>query len=264
MIIFDRLGGWGLGNSLFQIATTIAIAIDNNTDFYFPNNCAFIKKKYINYLKNEIPIIDTKIYNEINFNKWGIGDPIRYIKPPLFKDAIIDGFFQTDKYFIHVRDKILEFIDIKDEYKIYLKNKYEKILNNNSCSLHVRRGDYLNAREMKILSVDYYKNAIKQFDENTLFVIFSDDIEWCKTYLDFIKNKIFINENNDILELFLMSYFKNNIIANSTFSWWGAWIGNNNKVVMPNPNNNWFSDIFYKENTNNNYNLIIPKDWIII
>jgi hypothetical protein len=168
MIIFDRLGGWGLGNSLFQIATTMAIAIDNNTDFYFPDNCAFVKKKYINYLKNQIPIIDTKIYNEIYFNKWGIGDPIKYIKPPLLKNAIIDGFFQTDKYFIHIRDKILEFIDIKDEYKIYLKNKYENILNNNSCSIHVRRGDYLTAKEMKVLSIDIgVKNFalwIEEFD----------------------------------------------------------------------------------------------------
>jgi hypothetical protein len=266
MIIFDRLGGWGLGNSLFQIATTIAIASDNNTDYYFPDNCAFIKQKYVDYFKNNLPSINTNIYNVINFSTWGSGNPTEYIKPPPLKNAIIDGFFQTEKYFIHVREKILDAIDIKEEYKKYIKDKYADVLNQKSCTIHVRRGDYFTAREMKVIGIDYYKSAIKHFDNDTLFVIFSDDIEWCKNSFDFIKNKVFINENNDILELYLMSYFKNNIIANSTFSWWGAWIGNNNKVVMPNPNNNWFSDVFYEEKkySNCNYNLLIPNNWIVV
>ena len=121
---------------------------------------------------------------------------------------------------------------------------------------------------MKVIDTEYYKSAIKRFANDTLFVIFSDDIEWCKHNLDFITNKIFINENNDILELYLMSYFKNNIIANSTFSWWGAWLGENNKVIMPNPSNNWFSDFYYKEkelqNINCEYESIIPNNWIVI
>jgi hypothetical protein len=266
-IIFDRLGGWGLGNSLFQIATTISIANDNNSNYYFPDNCCFIKK-YKKYFKKELPTINTDIYNKIKFERWGVGIPTKYINPPPLKNAIIDGFFQTEKYFINSRNKIVDAIEIKDEYTIYLKNKYHDILNEKSCTLHVRRGDYFTAKEMKVIDTEYYKSAIKRFANDTLFVIFSDDIEWCKHNLDFITNKIFINENNDILELYLMSYFKNNIIANSTFSWWGAWLGENNKVIMPNPSNNWFSDFYYKEkelqNINCEYESIIPNNWIVI
>jgi hypothetical protein len=266
MIIFDRLGGWGLGNSLFQIATTIAIAKDNNTEFFFPEDCAFVKKHYSKYFKNKIPTIDTKIYNEMEFSRWGIGGPTRYVKPPPLSNSIIDGFFQTERYFNHVREDVLNLIDIKDEYKNYLKEKYSDLLNKKSCSLHVRRGDYFTARELKVIDINYYKSAIKNFDNDTLFVIFSDDVEWCKNNFDFIENKTFIQENNDILELYLMSYFKNNIIANSTYSWWGAWLGNDNKVIMPNPKINWFSDIYYEEmeRYGPDYDSLIPKNWIVI
>jgi hypothetical protein len=118
---------------------------------------------------------------------------------------------------------------------------------------------------MKVLDLDYYKNAVEKFDEKTLFVVFSDDINWCRENLNFIKNKFFIEEKNDILEIYLMSLFKKNIIANSTFSWWGAWLGKNNEVIMPNPNNNWFSCFFYKQNINqSNYDDLICENWKVI
>lgn len=265
MIIFERLGGWGLGNSLFQIATTMSIAIDNNTDYYFPDSCWFKKSRYDenSFFKNELPWINFEKIK--NFNRWGIGD-IRYVKPPMFKETtVIDGFFQSEKFFKHNREKIVEFFEIKDVFKEKIKNKYKDILNENSCSLHVRRGDYINAKEMKVLDLDYYKNAVEKFDEKTLFVVFSDDINWCRENLNFIKNKFFIEEKNDILEIYLMSLFKKNIIANSTFSWWGAWLGKNNEVIMPNPNNNWFSCFFYKQNINqSNYDDLICENWKVI
>jgi hypothetical protein len=265
MIIFERLGGWGLGNSLFQIATTISIALDNNMDYYFPNNCNFKRVRFNqnSFFKNELPWIDLTTIK--NFGRWGTGD-IKYIKPPIFnKTTIIDGFFQSEKYFKHHRDKILKLFDLKDVYKEHIKNKYKHILNNNSCSLHIRRGDYLNAREMKILDLDYYRKAVKYFNTDTLFVIFSDDINWCKENFGFIEKKIFIEEKNDLLEMYLMSLFTKNIIANSTFSWWGAWLGNNNEVIMPNPDNNWFSDIFYEEKQKySNYKDLICENWKVI
>ena len=271
MIIFERLGGWGLGNSLFQIATTIAIAKENNVPFYFPDNCNFKIQRYdkTEFFKHSLPFIHFDSLNVKKIKRWGHGD-FKYIKAPHFNSddiVLIDGFFQCEQNFKNIRDTLKDMFEIKGEYKTYLNNKYEHILSDNSCSLHIRRGDYSTAKEMKILSIDYYKKAITYFPENTLFVIFSDDINWCKQNLHFINNKVFIEENNDILELSLMSYFNNNIIANSTFSWWGAWLGEQKKVIAPNPDNNWFSEWFYEQQHNskrNNYNSLICDNWIII
>jgi len=269
MIIFERLGGWGLGNSMFQIATTIAIAKDNNVNYYFPDNCSFKKTRFSNkicYFKNTLPFINFNSIN--NITRWGYGG-FGYMEPPKInvnETIVIDGFFQNEKYFYNYKDILTETFDIKEEYKIYLQEKYKDILEKNTCSLHIRRGDYFTAREMKVLDMEYYKNAVNQFDSSTFFVIFSDDIQWCKENLDFITNKYFIEEKNDILEIHLMGFCKNNIIANSTFSWWGAWLGKNNKIIMPNPQTNWFSKEFYEKNLKYNfdYNSLTCKGWIIV
>jgi hypothetical protein len=264
MITFERLGGWGLGNSLFQIATTVAIAIDNNTDYSFPDDCNFRRVRYNEngIFKKELPWVK---FNEVTYNQgWGIGD-IKYQQPPMFNhNTKIDGFFQSEKYFKHIREEILNLFDIKDDIKDYLKEKYKDFLEQKSCTIHVRRNDYFTARELRVLDVDYYKSAIKHFDSDTHYVIFSDDIEWCKNNFDFLEKKTFIEENHDLKEMYLMSFFKNNIIANSTYSWWGAWLGDNNKVVMPNPETTWFSDIYYEEHKHNKgFNDLICKNWII-
>lgn len=119
MIIFERLGGWGLGNSLFQIATTVGIAKNNNTDFFFPSDCAFRKNRYnpINTMfKYELPWINISSLNN-NFRRWGTGE-IGYFEPPSFtENTIIDGFFQSEKYFQHARSELLELFSLRDDIK---------------------------------------------------------------------------------------------------------------------------------------------------
>lgn len=265
MIVFERLGGWGLGNSLFQIATTMGIANDNNTSFAFPDVCNFRRVRYgaNSEFKHELPWVDLKSLT--NINRWGIGD-IKYVTPPKFNnDTIIDGFFQSEKFFKHVRKDVVELFSIKDEIKNRLIGDYSELINGESCTLHVRKGDSLLNPDMNVLSLEYYEDAVSRFDDNTTFVIFSDDIQWCKDNLTFIKNKIFINEKSDFTELHLMSVFKNNIIANSTFSWWSAWLGDNNNVISPNPTNNWFSEKYYKEKSHNkSFSDLVCENWTLI
>ena len=265
MIVFERLGGWGLGNSLFQIATTMGIANDNNTSFAFPDVCNFRRVRYgeNSEFKHELPWVDLKSLT--NINRWGIGD-IKYVTPPKFNnDTIIDGFFQSEKFFKHVRKDVVELFSIKDEIKNRLIGDYSELINEESCTLHVRKGDSLLNPDMNVLSLEYYEDAVSRFDDNTTFVIFSDDIQWCKDNLTFIKNKTFINEKSDFTELHLMSMFKNNIIANSTFSWWSAWLGDNNNVISPNPTNNWFSEKHYKEKSHNkSFSDLVCENWTLI
>lgn len=265
MIIFERLGGWGLGNSLFQIATTIGIATDNESEYRFPSNCNFRISRYLNnsQFKRELPWIDVNRLN--NLPRWGIGDS-KYVQPPKFdSDVVIDGFFQSEKYFKSHRDDVLKMFELADIIKEEISSKYSMLFNTAHCGLHVRRGDYFTAKEMRVIDVTYYKEAIKSFDSNTTFVIFSDDINWCKNNLDFIPKKIFIEERNDLKEMYLMSRLSGMIIANSTFSWWGAWLGNQSKVVIPNPNTNWFSDLYYNERGKmSNFNDLVCEGWLVI
>jgi hypothetical protein len=103
-----------------------------------------------------------------------------------------------------------------------------------------------------IQTIEYYQNAIKIIGEENHFVIFSDDIKWCEENFNFLKNKTFISGNTDYEDLYLMSMCKHNIIANSTFSWWGGWLNCNidKKVIIP---SKWFGISNSHLNTNDLY-----------
>lgn len=265
-MIYTNLKG-GLGNMLFQISATISIALDNDNQWCFPN-----LKDHINYLNRETTYNENlnygseylKIFKNLN-NCTIIGNPT-YIQYPFNytnipfnqKEVIIDGFFQSEKYFKHNRKKILEVLDFSfiDTEKTLLKYNF---MDKKTTSIHVRRGDYLKyPNHHPTQPIEYYTNSIKYLENETeLFVIFSDDILWCKENLK-INNAIYIEGEKDYNELYLMSLCKNNIISNSSFSWWGAWLNDNEnkKVIGPNV---WFG------NAINHYTGdIIPESWIKI
>lgn len=269
MIVFERLGGWGLGNSLFQIATTYAMAKENNTSYAFPEDCNFRKQRFKEnntLFKNQLPWVNIDDIRQQTHNNWGYGGP-GYIPYPVYikNHLIIDGFFQSEKYFEKYREEIIQLFKLKEESTEYIKNKYINLVDKESCTIHIRRGDYLTAREMKVLDIQYYNKAVDYLGKNRQYIIFSDDIKWCKDNLTHIPNKVFIEEGNDLLEMYLMSLFSYHIIGNSTFSWWGAWLSESKITVAPNPKTNWFSQDFYKEHLYvSNYQDLIPKNWIIL
>ena len=125
-------------------------------------------------------------------------------------------------------------------------------------SIHVRRGDYVkHPNHHPVQTIEYYNKSVEMVGKDTTIVVFSDDIEWCKKNFN-IDNIIYIEDEKDYIELYLMSLCDNNIISNSSFSWWGAWLNTNEnkKVIAP---NKWFGSAI-NENTND----IIPKGWIKI
>lgn len=267
MIIFERLGGWGLGNSLFQIATTVAIAKNNNTTYGFPIKCNYKKIRYDTdcKFKYDLPWVD--LIDTNTYKRWGTAE-IGYFAPPSFNtDTIIDGFFQSEKYFKHIKPDLINLFSLKDHFQEQLKEEYFALINNNdTCAISFRRGlDYAKSKEMKFLDLDYYQKAISLAGKNLLYIVFSDDLNWCKQNLDFIKHKVFVTAKDNVLDLHLMSMFKKNIIANSTFSWWGAWLGSDTQVYMPNPQNNWFSDQYYHEHQyNKNLIDLQCENWTIV
>ena len=137
-----------------------------------------------------------------------------------------------------------------------LKKKYP--IDENNISIHIRRTDYVTSNGYHpVQSIEYYKQAIEIIGDYDNIFVFSDDINWCKENLKF-DNMIFVDGNDDVEDMWLMSICNHNVIANSSFSWWGAWLNNNpdKKVIAP---NNWFGS-----QTNLNTNDLIPNTWIKI
>ena len=157
--------------------------------------------------------------------------------------ANIRGFFQNEKYFINVREQLLKDFELTEDLNRQNLEMLEKIKNTESVSVHFRRGDYTKTRLASVFGCcgeNYYKNAIKIVAEKlsnkpTLF-IFSDDIEWVKNNIKFDYETVFVDINSGkqgYFDLVLMKNCKHNIIANSSFSWWGAWLNENpNKIVV--------------------------------
>ncbi len=172
---------------------------------------------------------------------------------------VINGFHQSEKYFIKYEKEIREFFKIPNEVKQFIDHKYKNLFNGDKLtSIHVRRGDYLKLSHVhKVLPIEYYNEAINKLDSITdKFIVFSNDIEWCQTV--FIGDKyIFIDNEKDYIELYLMSLCNNHVIANSSFSWWGAWLNpdKNKTVIAP---KDWFS------HNDLNTDDLIPDSWIKI
>ena len=240
-MISCRLKG-GLGNLMFQIAFVEYESMMTG----YPRGYYNVEKQ-LNLLINHPPLKAHWAYEYLNifknFNWPRINKPpANHFTPVSFhyrgfvvKDnSNFDGFFQSEKYFPN-REFILNLFEPSDEIKSYLKNKYGDV--SDYTSLHVRRTDYVTKASFHPpCGMDYYEKALGMIEGNVL--IFSDDLDWCKE--TFLGDRFtFVSGNRDYQDLFLMSMCKNNIIANSSFSWWGAWLNTNpnKKVIAP---KKWF------------------------
>jgi hypothetical protein len=287
MIIVKLKGG--LGNQLFQYALGRSIALAHHKQVKFDLSWfdRFPQRKYkLGHFNTEVDIA-TKI-ETIALRKWKRKDGKRYLPLNFFrkKEALhieesdyrfqhkilkvldntyLDGNWQSEKYFKNIENIIREEIILKEVVNENLKQLTQRIQENNSVSLHIRRGDYTTVkvqRVLKLCSPKYYHQAIEFIKHKTkkpTFFVFSDDIEWVKDNIETNTPTIFVSNGNleDYEELMLMSKCKHNIIANSSFSWWGAWLNNNPDKIVITPKE-WFND------KNKNINDLIPSHWIKI
>jgi len=270
MIIINLTGG--LGNQMFQYAFGKTIAIKHNTDLklHFTNALLNTQRSYqldifnisssvaTNKDLKKLGIIQNRIVNRlqyllderyrIQFNKHIVTQKFPYCFDPKYltikDDSYIQGNWSDENYFIEIKDIIRKEFTSKKK----LDEKNQKILKHiqetHSVSIHVRRGDYItnkaNAQTFGFIGLHYYVNAIEKINKtvsNPVFFVFSDDILWCKANLTPLTNNIHYIDHNKgkdaYKDLLLMSACKHNIIANSTFSWWGGWLNtNSNKIVI--------------------------------
>jgi hypothetical protein len=144
------------------------------------------------------------------------------------------GYYQTEKYFKHIEDEIRKDFSFDQE----LLDTCKGFIEGDTISLHIRRGDYVVNPNHPTQSLSYYSEALSRLKSDLPVIIFSDDPQWCKQQKLFDNDRFMIAEGNTTdCDLCLMSLCKYHIIANSSFSWWGAWLANSKQVIAP---KNWF------------------------
>jgi hypothetical protein len=266
----------GLGNMLFQIAASYSYCLKNHKElvistqwyrqslhkppiFYQSNifSKLFIQES-IDFSSHGISLEESRLYKNHSFE---------YEEIPSFEGLpiFLDGYFQNERFFSEHKDEIVDLFEF--DCGDNLLNGFDP---QNSCSIHVRRGDFVNLKHLHpSVDLEYIKSALSLFDPDSTFVLFSDDFSWCEENCTpeslGVKDLVIVPPHlTDIQSLYLMKSCANNIIANSSFSWWGAYLNTNpnKKVVAP---SKWFTQSYadligydLKEHS------IIPKEWIKI
>lgn len=257
MIIVRILGG--LGNQMFQYAYARALSL-NGYDVQLDIS-KFKKYKLHGGYQLDKYKIDLKPAKPLSIFLGKVGlKPTKKEKSLLFNsdfktlkgNEYVKGYFQTEKYFKEIRETLLSEFILKQKVSLQTQEIEQQILTSkNSCSLHIRRGDYISDEKANKVhgtcNLDYYQKAIEIINKkyfNTTFFIFSDDISWTQENLK-VDKAVFVDVKSIPHEdLYLMSVCKNNITANSSFSWWGAWLNKNEHKTVISPKN-WFVE---KEN----------------
>ena len=280
MIGYNKLGSNGrLGNQMFQYAALRGIATKRGYDWCIPPDTYDHKDNYglfetfemTNVKESNIGFVEGNCIHENNF----------CFIPEFFDECpdnvSLDGYFQTEKYFTHIEKEIREDFTFRKDYLLPCQ-EYIGSLSNHPIFLHIRRTDAIGREQYHpILPIKFFEDALKQFAEDTLCFVFTDDMEWCKSQELFKQERFLFNEKNERysyknidgtgklqntllpqIDLCLMSLCSGGIIANSSFSWWGAWLQNNRgKVIAPDPNI-WFGSAMTHVDTSD----IVPKRWI--
>lgn len=289
MIIVEIIGG--LGNQMFQYAMAYALSKKSGVTMkldlsmfehydlhkyglnVFNISCSMASPEEVFHVKRAPQGIKERMLKKLFSKKI---NNIFIEKTLLFDNKItlltgnyyLRGYFQCEQYFREYEDLI------RNEFKIRISPNSVNLAisedinaNLNAVSLHIRRGDYLhdpNANKIHgVLNFNYYHKAIGYLESRLEFLkvyVFSDDIEWVRENLVLGHPVIYVNVNNpdtNYEDLRLMSLCKHNIIANSSFSWWGAWLNQNpNKIVIA--PKQWFADPIKNEEARD----IVPETWI--
>ncbi len=257
----------GLGNQLFEYAYGRRLELSGkkirfDTSFFHGNKAKIDTARDFKLDKFNI---ETKA--EFSEKKHSFLNLTRKIKRHLgFK---FDEYYQNEKYFKNIEKNIRKEFTLKNPLSKTSLSWEEKIKNTeNSVSVHIRRGDYVSDKKTNTYhgtcDIKYYKNGLEKITEilqnkNVEIFVFSDDIAWTKENLKLPYQTYFVSspEIVDYEELILLSKCKNNIIANSSFSWWGAWLNQNNDKIVIAPKQ-WTT-------TKNSDELdVLPKKWIQI
>ena len=263
MLAYNHLGLLGrLGNQMFQYAALRGIAARRGYDFGIPpSNFKNEWDEHQLFETFDLPFLDPKNVRMLDQGHAPLAKEVQFeFDQRLFdqcpNDVSLWGFFQSEKYFAHIADNLrLDFT-----FKFNILTACEEVFKtwDNPVSLHVRRTDYLqNSANHYNLGLDYYEKALENYEGRTILV-FSDDPAWCVEQKLFEGDRFCVSETGDNrYDLCLMSMCKSHIIANSSFSWWGAWLSGSDDVIAP---KRWFGPQNEKKSTRD----LIPERWTLL
>lgn len=282
----------GLGNQMFQYALGRRLSLLRKTEVKV--NVSFLNDKSLNHtlrkleldvFAGDIPIAtQTELDKFLTIQQSKSKKYIRHMLPFVFpyysitestheynkeilnsaKNSLLTGYWQTEKYFLPIQDTIKKDFTFKKPLEGLNKAHAIEMAKSNSVSMHIRRGDYIHKPETRQFhgncTPEYYAAALQSIKAKVGDVhlyIFSDDIAWVKSNMQFDVPANYIENNtgeDSYIDMQLMSLCKHNIIANSSFSWWGAWLNNNPGKIVVAPAR-WFND--------NSVNIkdVIPETW---
>lgn len=282
MIIVHLSGG--LGNQMFQYATGRALAIRNN-DTLKVDISSFGKSeketlrtyKLNNFnIKTEVASQDeirelsnTNLLKRVINRLGGYWGPFIVEKTRGFDKRVLKlhgnlylyGYWQSEKYFLKYRKIILNDFELKVDVSKKHGSILKEIENSTSVSLHIRRGDYTSspiaAARLGFCGLDYYVRASRYIETkmaNPKYYVFSDDMDWVIKNLKLNYPVKFIERGEDYEEMYLMSCCRHNITANSSYSWWGAWLNKSKDKIVICPKK-WFND-------GGSSDSLVPNGWV--
>jgi len=284
MIGFDAIGTIGrLGNQMFQHAALKGIARNRGFEYSIPPEYPQVQIDNYGLLEAfEMSGVDAIGFTQ---HKKTIQEAHFHFDENIFNECAdnsnIFGFFQTEKYFKHVEDEVRKDYTFKKEWLEPCQEFMKQFEGQEVAFLHVRRGDpnltdkrgfkwaYVNLQDQHpVQPLEYYEEALKHFPEDMPIIVFSDAIDWCKEQDFFKPDRFMFSEPEDkyddgalvpYVDLCLMSLCSHAIIANSSMSWWGAWLQSNpnKKVIAPKM---WFGPAYSHNNTKDLY----CEDWKVI
>lgn len=290
-MIITQLNG-GLGNQMFQYATGRSLACHNNTQLKLDIS-QFHQDNLREYCLSPFNITEN-IASQADLNRvnrplaWKVKNPVKTLKsvknrktpityvkerdfnfnPEILKlpdNIYLEGYWQTEQYFKRIEPILQKDFSLKITLGTIIHEMSERIVQDgNAVSVHVRRGDYVTDPETNkthgVCTIDYYERALEkmmQNIDNVKFFIFSDDPNWVKENISLDAPSYCVSDHGlkNYEEQYLMSLCRHHIIANSSFSWWGAWICSNPEKIIIAPKK-WFN------RSEINTNDLIPKSWI--
>lgn len=236
---------WGrLGNQLFVVSTILAYAWDHNFTPVFP----YFNRPYFAKETDQLTYNRDRIFFRLNtsdfphkIHKQYSYAPLAYKPIPRCKNNTnlsLQGQFVSWKYLHHHYDKLVALFEPCSAVLDHVRSKYAKLIENpNTVAIHVRTySKDLHEGGLPFVGINFFKLALAESPNGATFVIFSDRINWCKVNFQKLfpdKSFVFIEGNDPIEDLHLMSLMKHQIISNSTYSWWGAYLNKNpNKIVI--------------------------------
>lgn len=258
-----------LGNNLFQLAMLIGYADKHGLPFCIPPHRDRPKP-----LEIEETFEYPYLYGELYVPGYRCSDMYApeyervfgYQDLPKMDRIKLSGYFQSEKYFKNVEDKLRNvYLKFCKRHEDYINEKYGSILTGNTVALHIRnfgnsgyRSDIENFHP--VVPLEFSKKVVESLPSDMTYIVISHDIPWCREHIDFIKNPIYAEGGNISTDLLLLSRCKSVVIANSTYSWWGAWLNPHKDKKIYVPKTYWFGPALKHLNMSD----LFPPEWILL